>query len=125
MGCPFNVSAPATLGAASAVVNWTEPAVADNTVAVTSTPDTPSGSSFNLGDTPVTYTAQDAYGNTATCIINVNVYGEFIIPEGLEKYILCKKNYTARSKKKGLIIFIHTPYNNGLKYFTQPCETNS
>ena len=79
VGCPFNVSSPNDFGVASAVVNWTDPAVSDNTVAVTSTPDTPSGSSFNLGPSVVTYSAQDAYGNTATCLVYVTVYGELMV----------------------------------------------
>ena len=77
VGCPFNVTVSAEMGMSNAVVNWTDPAVSDNTVAVTSTPDTPSGSSFPLGGTLVTYTAQDAYGNTAQCLVYVTVVGEY------------------------------------------------
>ena len=76
VGCPFNVTVPATFGMPNAVANWTDPVVTDNTVAVTSTPDTPSGSTFPLGSTLVTYTAQDAYGNTAQCLVYVNVIGK-------------------------------------------------
>ncbi|XP_072175625.1 uncharacterized protein [Diadema setosum] len=74
--CPFNITVPAEPGLASAVVNWTVPMVTDNTVAVTFTPDKPPGSTFNLGPEVVTYTARDAYGNTAECLINVLVFDD-------------------------------------------------
>ena len=62
----------------SAVVTWTVPTASDNSgEAVTLTSDYSPGDVFLLGDTTVTYTATDAYGNTGTYSFNVEVTGKF------------------------------------------------
>jgi HYR domain len=60
-------------GTGPTVVTWTASAVSvvDGSVPVTCTP--PSGSTFDLGTTPVTCTASDSTGNSATGSFNVTV----------------------------------------------------
>jgi large repetitive protein len=67
---PAFISVP---GTAPTVVTWTATAISvvDGSVPVTCTP--PSGSTFDLGTTPVTCTASDSTGNTATGSFNVTV----------------------------------------------------
>ncbi len=55
-----------------ATATWTEPTATDN-CSVTMSSDHTSGEVFSLGTTIVTYTAQDAAGNTTTCSFNVIV----------------------------------------------------
>lgn len=70
--CPTNIVA--SLGASCTVaVSWTEPTVSDNCSVASFSSNKPSGSEFGEGVTPVTYTATDTYGNTATCTFNVTV----------------------------------------------------
>ncbi len=72
-GCPSNITVNAN-ASCQATVNWTIPTVSDNcggTLTLTSTKNP--GTLFNLGTTPVTYTATDAAGNTSTCSFNVIV----------------------------------------------------
>lgn len=55
-----------------AVVTWSDPSATDNCSAIVSS-DIVSGSTFELGSTPVEFTATDPSGNTSTCTINVIV----------------------------------------------------
>ncbi|XP_038068270.1 uncharacterized protein LOC119737763 isoform X5 [Patiria miniata] len=72
--CPANRAVTATPGATSAVVSWTEPTATDNSgLAVNRVTTNPSGSSFNLGTTAVTYTFTDNSGNEARCTFTVTV----------------------------------------------------
>ncbi|HEV7858217.1 MAG TPA: HYR domain-containing protein [Pyrinomonadaceae bacterium] len=66
-------------GAGSAIVNYAPPLATDNdpsfnNSAVSCLP--ASGSSFNVGTTPVTCTATDAAGNSNTCSFNVTVQSQ-------------------------------------------------
>lgn len=70
-GCPANISI--ATGGTSAIVNWTAPTATDNCSAATLTSTRPSGSTFGLGATTVTYTATDINGNAATCSFTVTV----------------------------------------------------
>ena len=64
-----NVSTEAT-----AIVSWTPPTASDNSgEAVTLISDYSPGDTFPIGTTTVTYTATDAYGNTATSSFDVVV----------------------------------------------------
>ena len=56
----------------SAIVTWTDPAVTENCT-YTLTSDIVSGTAFDVGVTTVTYTAEDAAGNTATMSFDVTV----------------------------------------------------
>ena len=57
-------------------MSWTPPTASDNSgEAVTLTSDYSPGETFPIGNTTVTYTATDAYGNTATSTFNVVVTG--------------------------------------------------
>ncbi|MCA1593802.1 MAG: HYR domain-containing protein [Acidobacteria bacterium] len=75
VSCPQDISVPeSSSGSGHATVNFTLPTATDNDPrpgTVTSSP--ASGSQFNVGTTPVTVTATDASGNTATCTFNVIV----------------------------------------------------
>ena len=62
----------------TAVVSWTPPTRSDNSgEAVTLTSDYSPGDTFAIGTTAVTYTATDAYGNTATSSFDVVVIGKY------------------------------------------------
>lgn len=71
--CPANVTQAAPPGQNSAVVNYPAPTASDNCTTVTTNCVPASGSTFNAGTTPVTCTATDSSGNTATCQFNVTV----------------------------------------------------
>ena len=62
-------------GQATAVVTWTEPTVTDNSGTYTVTSTHSSGSSFDIGNTTVTYTVVDESGNEATYSFTITVTG--------------------------------------------------
>lgn len=71
-GCPSNITVTTT--ACESAVTWVAPAATDNcSSATTITSSHSSGAVFPLGTTVVTYQAQDASGNSATCTFNVVV----------------------------------------------------
>jgi hypothetical protein len=90
--CQTNITATAG-SAAGAVVNYTAPVAADNcsvtTVALTA--GLPSGSTFPIGITTVTYTVTDVAGLTASCSFDV-------IVSGLAPVINCPGNISVSSK---------------------------
>jgi HYR domain/Domain of unknown function DUF11 len=69
--CPANITL--TTNTNSAIATWTAPTATDNcgTSSIVRTHE--SGASFPVGTTPVSYTATDAKGNSATCSFNVTV----------------------------------------------------
>ncbi len=71
--CPasFAVNLPAS--SCSMAVNWTAPTATDNCTLDTFIPTHSPGGIFALGNTPVTYTARDSYGNTSSCSFTVTV----------------------------------------------------
>ncbi len=73
--CPPNVTVNALSGQCGASATYAIPSAGDNcpgfTAARTSGP--ASGSFFNVGSTPITYTVTAANGATAACIFTVNV----------------------------------------------------
>jgi hypothetical protein len=72
--CPASFSIPESApGAGSAVVNFPAPTVSDNDPNIQVTFDPPSGLPLEVGAHPVTVTATDASGNTATCTFTVTV----------------------------------------------------
>lgn len=56
-------------------ISWPDAGAGDNCGLASLTSDIPSGSSFGVGTTPVTYTATDNCGNTISCSFNVTVEG--------------------------------------------------
>ena len=70
---PPNQTADNDPGQASAAVGFPPPVATDNAPGVTKSCDRPSGSIFPLGTTPVTCTARDTAGNTATGAFSVKV----------------------------------------------------
>ena len=65
-------------GQTTAVVNWSEPNVTDNSGVFTLTSTLNSGSEFNIGTTDVTYIAVDSSGNKAEKTFVVTVKGKFV-----------------------------------------------
>ena len=65
-------------GSPNATVSWTPPTASDNSgEAVTLTSNYSPGDTFPIGTTTVTYTATDAYGNTANSSFDVVVTGKY------------------------------------------------
>jgi gliding motility-associated-like protein len=71
--CPANITISASSTSCGAIVNWVEPVISDNCPAVSVVASHAPGSTFNVGNTAVTYTATDASGNTSTCTFNITV----------------------------------------------------
>jgi len=71
-GCPANISQPAG-SSCNAVVTWTVPTATDNCTLASLTSTHSPGATFPTGNTNVTYTATDVYGNTSTCSFVVTV----------------------------------------------------
>ncbi|XP_022082302.1 mucin-2-like isoform X2 [Acanthaster planci] len=70
---PSDITITVPFGTTSAVVNWDEPSSTDNSGTSTASSNLPSGSTFPVGTTPVTYTFTDPAGNTATQTFTVNI----------------------------------------------------
>ncbi len=66
-------------GLPTSVVSWTEPTASDNSGSVTQTSSHNPGDVFPIGDTVVTYTAVDPYGNSKTKSFVVTVEGESFV----------------------------------------------
>ncbi|XP_072017521.1 uncharacterized protein [Amphiura filiformis] len=74
VSCPVNHITNTDPGQATAMIVWQGPAATDNSGdKPTVTCDPPSGNYFVIGQTPVTCTASDGYGNRASCTVNVDV----------------------------------------------------
>jgi hypothetical protein len=73
--CPGDITVNADAGSCSAVVTWTPPSADDNCGVQSFTSDYDPGDTFPGGDTLVTYTATDVYGNISTCSFTVTVLG--------------------------------------------------
>ncbi|HRI26987.1 MAG TPA: HYR domain-containing protein [Chitinophagales bacterium] len=71
--CPSSISLPANPGSCNRVVTWTVPTATDNCSITSVNSSLPSGSTFSVGSTTVTYTATDGSSNTATCSFVVNI----------------------------------------------------
>ena len=69
----------ASANTVTANVTWDEDIVSDNSGNWTLTSDFGPGDTFPLGDTNVTYTAVDPYGNNATTSFTVTVEGMIIL----------------------------------------------
>ncbi|MEW5825875.1 MAG: HYR domain-containing protein, partial [Candidatus Bipolaricaulota bacterium] len=72
-GCPANIVQNNDPGLCSAVVTWTMPTGSDNCALASVSCSPAPGSVFPVGTTPVTCTATDTSGNTATCSFTVTV----------------------------------------------------
>ena len=72
--CPSDIVINANPSSCGENVNWTAPTVSDNCNVMSFTSTHDPGDFFPVGSpTLVTYTAEDDYGNTATCSFNVTV----------------------------------------------------
>jgi hypothetical protein len=70
--CPSNITVTTT--GTTAIAGWTTPTATDNcTASPTISSNYPSGQSFPIGSTTVTYAATDARNNRATCSFTVTV----------------------------------------------------
>ena len=76
--CPNNVTVNSTFRLHTANVSWNEPVAEDNSGTVNLTVDIEPASTFPIGDTLVTYMAEDPYGNTAMCSFTITVQGRII-----------------------------------------------
>ena len=72
---PPDISVNTDSALATAVVSWTPPTVMDNSGDVTVTSNFQPGDMFSIGDTVVTYTANDGAGNSVTYNFTVTVNG--------------------------------------------------
>jgi len=74
LSCPANITVSSDPSTCEAAVSWPTPLVDDNCAGAMITSNTHNpGDIFPLGFTYVTYTAEDAYGNTATCTFYVHI----------------------------------------------------
>jgi gliding motility-associated-like protein len=71
-GCPTNITQPAG-AACNAAVSWTVPTAIDDCTLSTFTSTHNPGAIFPIGNTNVSYTATDVYGNASTCNFTVTV----------------------------------------------------
>ena len=70
---PDDVTVTVPFGVTSSPVSWTEPTSTDNSGTSFQSPSQPSGSSFPVGTTPVTYTFTDPSGNNRQQTLQVTV----------------------------------------------------
>ena len=75
IGIPSDIVQSANVGSSTAVVTWLEPTASDNYGSVNLTSSHSSGSTFSIGDTIVTYTAVDAFSNSANETFTITVKG--------------------------------------------------
>lgn len=101
--CPTGISATASPGASFAAVTWIPPTATDNLGVPAVSSNFPSGSSFPIGTTLVTYTAIDNFGNDASCSFNV------VVSSGT-------------SNSAPIVTFCP---NNGQIYFTAPASNSA
>ncbi|XP_038055943.1 mucin-17-like [Patiria miniata] len=71
--CPQSFTLSVAQATDQAIANWTPPTASDNSGTVTRTTTFEPGQSLSVGQYPVTYTAMDPAGLTATCMFTVTV----------------------------------------------------
>lgn len=71
--CPVSFTVNLPSSSCSMAVSWTAPTATDNCAVSSFTSSYSPGDIFFRGDTQVTYTASDPYGNTSTCAFVVTV----------------------------------------------------
>ncbi len=71
--CPATINLNNDVGNCSAIATWTSPTANDNCGVLSFTSNHNSGDAFQVGTTPVTYTATDIHSNVKTCSFNVIV----------------------------------------------------
>ncbi|MBK9962418.1 MAG: HYR domain-containing protein [Saprospiraceae bacterium] len=72
ISCPPDITVQSGLDC-KAVVNWNEPSTSDNCSNVILSSSHQSGSTFDIGNTLVVYTATDACGHSSSCSFNITV----------------------------------------------------
>lgn len=75
-GCPSNITVGPDPGLMTAVVNWTEPTITDNSYSVMVIQNEYPNTVFNGGTVTVSYVATDPSGKTKTCSFTVTVTGK-------------------------------------------------
>ncbi len=79
LNCPEHENITTEPGKPTSLLEWESPTATDNSKEnVTITCDPASGSNFTIGQTSVTCTAVDAYGNSNNCIFYLDVKGKSI-----------------------------------------------
>jgi gliding motility-associated-like protein len=73
--CPTDLVVSTDPGNCSAIVNFTPPSITENCggESIVQTDGPVSGSVFNIGSTPITFTATDGAGNSSECTYNIVV----------------------------------------------------
>ena len=77
---PENIQQDVDEESETTTVTWSEPTVSDNSGSITLTSSHKPGDSFPIGNTTVTYTAEDMYSNVATGSFVITVFGKLITP---------------------------------------------
>ncbi|XP_006817015.1 hyalin-like, partial [Saccoglossus kowalevskii] len=73
-GCPNDITRSANPGKAYAIVTWNEPVASDNSGYIASLiKSKTSGDEISIGQTTVTYRAEDQTGNVGTCVFVITV----------------------------------------------------
>ena len=78
LSCPDNIEVTADAEEGSRAVTWAVPVPVDNSAlrpVLTSDPAVESGTTFSIGTTTITYTAEDLSQNVATCTFTIKVIG--------------------------------------------------
>jgi len=78
ISCPSNISISANTANCAAIVSWAAPTATDNCAAPSMTSSHNNGAVFSLGNTLVTYSFEDASGNTISCSFNVEVVNNLL-----------------------------------------------
>ena len=112
VSCPANITQSNDPGQCSAVVNFTATATDNCSGNVSLSYNTASGSTFQVGTTPVTVTATDECGNASTCTFNVTV------TDDEDPVITCPQNVTIECDESS------APSNTGSATATDNCNSS-
>ncbi|XP_033103175.1 hyalin-like [Anneissia japonica] len=115
--CPNNITVNTTFRLPTAIVSWNEPIAEDNSGRVNFTVDIGPASAFQVGDTLVTYTAEDPYGNTDMCSFTITVQDKE------PPVISCPTNVTSNNYISEMLSIIYVKADEGRSYATVTWDT--
>ncbi|XP_033103176.1 hyalin-like [Anneissia japonica] len=110
--CPNNITVNTTFRLPTAIVSWNEPIAEDNSGRVNFTVDIGPASTFLVGDTLVTYTAEDPYGNTDMCSFTITVQDKE------PPVISCPTNVTSNNYISEILSIIYVKADEARSYAT-------
>lgn len=99
-GCPADMVIIPDSADCSPVITWIEPVANDN-CSVTITGDHVSGETFSGGITTITYVAEDASGNTSSCVFTVTVQAPVLSVSTSANVGLCGFNISCAGDMNG------------------------